>query len=47
MNELRMATSSLVTHFQLKVDPTLPEPVFDDKVVMRADPGIYLLVTPL
>ena len=44
MNELRLTLSGVLMRFQLTVDPSLPEPLFNDAIVMRAKNGINLLI---
>lgn len=43
-NELRTVVASVLTRFELSVDPALPEPLYRDAIVMRAKNGIKLQV---
>eukprot|EP00117_Sycon_ciliatum_P032303 scpid55744/ scgid25077/ Cytochrome P450 4F1; CYPIVF1; Cytochrome P450-A3 len=47
MNVLRAAVSSILLHVRLSIDPSLPEPMFEDAVVMQAKNGINLLVSSI
>ena len=44
MNELRMTVASVLVRFDLAVDPSLPEPLYNDALIVRAENGINLQV---
>eukprot|EP00117_Sycon_ciliatum_P001394 scpid44196/ scgid7075/ Leukotriene-B4 omega-hydroxylase 3; Cyp4f-14; Cytochrome P450 4F14; Cytochrome P450-LTB-omega; Leukotriene-B4 20-monooxygenase 3 len=44
MNELRMTVASVLVRFDLAVDPSLPEPLYNDALIVRAENGINLRV---